>query len=112
MRLLPVIIFALGASVSAWGDDSEKCGTLLVSSPMALQPILKQADGSWLLSVDYSTDKPGVRAVELPSAIGELKGKRDVHIVVLAGNSGTQYENTRHSLGHTFGDYLLKTWPH
>ena len=84
------------------------CEARLKTSPMSLHALEKYPDGRWLATLDYSTEEPGVRKIELPAALAELKGSAKLKIVVLAGNSGEAYEHTRHSLAHSFGDYLLK----
>lgn len=108
--LLIAIPFSLVFLMTPAFAQTPKCEALL-KTPMAIEPLQTLEDGRMQLTLNYSNLEDGTKTVELPSFLNKLKGVANLQVLVLAGNSGTAYEKTRHNLAYAFNDYLLRVYP-
>lgn len=95
-----------------------ECGQLFQSSEFissfakdsrfssALEPTILQRDGTVKVTIDYTNKIATTRQIELPRIVQSIPPSEKLYIAIVAGNSGTPYENTYHSLAFQFADYL------
>ncbi|HVJ65093.1 MAG TPA: hypothetical protein VM901_07555 [Bdellovibrionota bacterium] len=100
------------SAVASTTFSTELCEQMLqkalASSPPSIAECSQWESKDLSIDVDYTGAVRGERRIQIPSVLGALKDKyADLHVVVLAGNSGEEYRYTRHNAGFLFFDYLL-----
>jgi peptidyl-tRNA hydrolase len=106
---ISILCLLLCALDSAHATSPFYCETELLNDiAIAVRPSKILSDGRIEVSVDYTYATASHRTLQIPSFVRTLKNTADLKIIVLSGNSGNDYEHTRHSLAFLFGSFLMK----